>query len=782
MSSCGDRSGGSSGGAYALLRASKASELAGLAEVQSDEQFAGILRDPASGSLVPSGQSLEESGMSREQVRTVLKLGMATQLLHREARVASFLGKGFYTIGPCGEELLGAVGLHLSATDPVALHYRHIATQMVRQYQHLTSLGQADEEVLEALLLDRSRAYTCSALDPVSHGMHCLIGGGAFDYPITSTLASQAGPAMGRALGGQLIQGLRKMAFAGAPALEAAWPSSFVSFVSLGDGSVNNAHFLSAANMAEYARFRGFKCPLVFAVSDNDVCISLRGYGWLQKEFTKKMRMPVFVADGSDLYDVYRVSGQAISDARQRRVPVMLVFANVPRRFGHAATDRQDAYFSPEEIARHRARNPLLNACATAVRDGATTFGDLSATYQRLSQAMLRAFDTASGEPKNDSVGRAALLANCAAPLTAPLGRPVSHEAESPRPFVMRQFMTSVIDELLSAQPKMVYIGEDVEHGGYYLVTAGLAKKHPQRVRDFPPDETALMAVGIGFAQAGLVPVVEIPYAKYLDCGADMFFEAAIMRWLTGGSHPTGMVIRLQGFDRGVFGGNFHTHNMLHMPPGVDVFCFSNGPDYARGFRTAFEMASQGRIVMLVDSTNLLNLRNLHDNADGLWSFKVKQTEHAFEPDDVIVYPPSQDSGLPNGYSTTQLHPQGPPPVAIVTYGNGVVTALQARKTLVDANPEFKDRITIVDTPCLSQVPRHLTNCLGGYQHVLFADVCKQGQNPFGNFITSLQSSKSLPPHWQCVAACPTYNPLGSVITFLNVEDIIDGIHKVLRS
>ena len=75
--------------------------------------------------------------------------------------------------------------------------------------------------------------------------------------------------------------------------------------------------------------------------------------------------------------------------------------------------------------------------------------------------------------------------------------------------------------------------------------------------------------------------------------------------WLLGlmlggcaGKQPNGMVIRVQathcshtalntalcntkqlvqGFDRGVFGGNFHTHNMLHIPPGVDALCYSNG-------------------------------------------------------------------------------------------------------------------------------------------------------------------------------------------------------------
>jgi pyruvate/2-oxoglutarate/acetoin dehydrogenase E1 component len=111
-----------------------------------------------------------------------------------------------------------------------------------------------------------------------------------------------------------------------------------------------------------------------------------------------------------------------------------------------------------------------------------------------------------------------------------------------------------------------MYVCLGTETGGYYLVTTGLAKKYPGRVSDFPPDETALLGAGIGYAQSGLVPIVEIPYAKYLDCGADMFYEAIVRHWLSGGTTSNGMVIRLQGFDRGVFGGNFHTHNVSKQP------------------------------------------------------------------------------------------------------------------------------------------------------------------------------------------------------------------------
>ena len=70
-------------------------------------------------------------------------------------------------------------------------------------------------------------------------------------------------------------------------------------------------------------------------------------------------------------------------------------------------------------------------------------------------------------------------------------------------------------------------MGEDVEHGGYYLVTDALAKKFPNRVRDFPPDETTLVGAGMGFAQAGLIPIVEIP--GRWPCGSQGLHRSAAM-------------------------------------------------------------------------------------------------------------------------------------------------------------------------------------------------------------------------------------------------------------
>lgn len=337
-----------------------------------------------------------------------------------------------------------------------------------------------------------------------------------------------------------------------------------------------------------------------------------------------------------------------------------------------------------------------------------------------------------------------------------------AREPAAPReaPQVMRRNMTRVFDELLTSQHNLVYIGEDVQHGGYYRVTDGLHAKHGFRVADFPPDETSLLGVAIGYSQAGLLPIVELPYAKYLDCGADMFFEAVIMNWLSAGRQPCGMVIRLQGFDKGVFGGNFHTHNSLNLPPGLDVVAYSNGADYVRGLRYAVAQAAAGRVVMSVDSTDLLNRR------------------HVFERDDAWLRRFPSDTADMMDFDEVQQYGEGDR-LLIVTYGNGVPTALRAQRQLQEQHGVTG--VVVADVPYLSGVPLGLAEILPRFGAVVFADVCKLGQHPHAGLVVKLQDQGLLPTRWRSVAASPTYNPLGSTVTFLNEQDITGAALAVLR-
>lgn len=110
--------------------------------------------------------------------------------------------------------------------------------------------------------LSRARGFVCSSLDPITGGKHCAIGGSSYDYIVSSTLASQAPPAVGRALGIALSNKLLlpDSNLKGSDGKKRpAFPPDAISYVSFGDGSVNNAHFLTALNLAKYSQHRGVK-------------------------------------------------------------------------------------------------------------------------------------------------------------------------------------------------------------------------------------------------------------------------------------------------------------------------------------------------------------------------------------------------------------------------------------------------------------------------------------------------------------------------------------------
>ena len=143
--------------------------------------------------------------------------------------------------------------------------------------------------------------------------------------------------------------------------------------------------------------------------------------------------------------------------------------------------------------------------------------------------------------------------------------------------------------------------------------------------------------------------MVELPYAAYLSCGYNQFVEACFLHWLSAGRQPNGMVIRMQGFDEGVFGGHFHTANAppVFGIPGLDVLCYSNGRDWARGLHGALAYAERGGVSMLLDSTALLNRKHLVQG-DGAWltAYPDPASTAPLSADTVMLYsadaPPNQ--------------------------------------------------------------------------------------------------------------------------------------------
>ena len=96
--------------------------------------------------------------------------------------------------------------------------------------------------------------------------------------------------------------------------------------------------------------------------------------------------------------------------------------------------------------------------------------------------------------------------------------------------------------------PNVVLFGEDVgAFGGCFGVSAGMFDEFgPERVRDTPISEGAIIGCAVGAAATGLRPIAELMFCDVLTVGMDQLVnQAAKMRYMFGGKISMPMVVRL---------------------------------------------------------------------------------------------------------------------------------------------------------------------------------------------------------------------------------------------
>jgi acetoin:2,6-dichlorophenolindophenol oxidoreductase subunit beta len=130
-------------------------------------------------------------------------------------------------------------------------------------------------------------------------------------------------------------------------------------------------------------------------------------------------------------------------------------------------------------------------------------------------------------------------------------------------------------------------MGEDIaEMGGSMGVTQGLlAEFGPERVRNTPISEMAIVGAGIGAAMQGMRPVVEIMYEDFLTLALEQIVnQAAKHRYMSGGQITVPLVVRTQG-GAGWSPGAQHAQQLeawlVHIP-GLKVV-FASTPEDVRG-------------------------------------------------------------------------------------------------------------------------------------------------------------------------------------------------------
>ena len=127
------------------------------------------------------------------------------------------------------------------------------------------------------------------------------------------------------------------------------------------------------------------------------------------------------------------------------------------------------------------------------------------------------------------------------------------------------------LKEEMAADERVFVLGEDVEGGGVFRVTEGLAAEFgPERVMDTPLAESSIVGVAIGASINGMLPVAEMQFAEFILPAMNQIISAAAkLRYRSAGEWHCPVVIRAP-YGGGGAGGLYHSQSMealfTHIP------------------------------------------------------------------------------------------------------------------------------------------------------------------------------------------------------------------------
>jgi pyruvate dehydrogenase E1 component beta subunit len=147
-----------------------------------------------------------------------------------------------------------------------------------------------------------------------------------------------------------------------------------------------------------------------------------------------------------------------------------------------------------------------------------------------------------------------------------------------------RDAVASAIAQEMRRDDKVIFIGEDVgAAGGVFKATQGLFDEFgPERVRDCPISEQAIIGAVMGAAMTGLRPIAEIMFSDFLAvCWDIVANQIAKTRYMTDGQFTFPLVIRTANGGGSRFGAQHSqsVENWAMAIPGLKVVAPSTAAD-----------------------------------------------------------------------------------------------------------------------------------------------------------------------------------------------------------
>ncbi|MCX7936464.1 MAG: thiamine pyrophosphate-dependent enzyme [Chlorobi bacterium] len=462
-----------------------------------------------------------------------------------------------------------------------------------------------------------------------------------------------------------------------------------------GDGSVATNGFWSALTIATT-----LKLPMIFAIEDNGFGISVRGElqtpgGNIANNLRAFRNLVIFSCDGADPEEATAAVEQAIHVAREKGKPVLL-HGRVPRLCGHSGADNQ-AYKTAEERAEEQRRDPLPRLRAFLQRKGILSAQQWKELVESVSQEVRTACETALAEPEPEPSSVTQFVFYDGKNLQKVGGQwtaapPVLMFTEEPRTDGPRINLIEAVRRTLATElgrnKRVLIFGEDVGvKGGVHGATVDLQRQFgAERVFDTSLSEEGIIGRAVGMALAGLVPVPEIQFRKYLDPATEQFNDCGTIRWRTNNAFAAPIVVRIPvGYSK-------RTGDPWHSVSGEAIFAHTVGwiiafPSNARDAAGLLRSALYAN-----DPVVFLEHRNLLDTAPARTPY----------PGDDFIVPFGKAARVLEGTAVT-----------IVTWGDMVHQSLEAvRQTGISADVIDLRTIRPWDKECVLESVRKTGRCL----------------------------------------------------------------------
>lgn len=179
------------------------------------------------------------------------------------------------------------------------------------------------------------------------------------------------------------------------------------------------------------------------------------------------------------------------------------------------------------------------------------------------------------------------------------------------REIFYKEALNEALAEEMRKDKNIILLGEDIGvSGGNFQVTKGLIKEFgPERVKDTPISEIAIVGGAIGAALCGLRPVAEIAFNNFLGVAGDQIInQMAKIRYMSGGQLNAPMVVRMP-MGAGLSAAAQHSQCLdgtFMTIPGLKIICPSNPYDAKGLLRSAIR---DNNPVMVFEYLKLYDLK-----------------------------------------------------------------------------------------------------------------------------------------------------------------------------